>query len=107
MSIPLVTYHLASTRQDAAIAHRAIDRYTGDVVSHLLNGRHSFPPIGIFPYRSNAALSQLRAVWTPPANVPLVPSIHYPYTPNHRDYRGEFQAIPPALKVDYARRYVE
>jgi hypothetical protein len=107
MSSALVTYHLAATRQEPAISQRAIDRYTGEVVSHLLNGRHSFPPIGVFPYRSNYALSQLRAAWTPPSNQLIAPAIHYPYTPKFLDYRAEFEAVTPATKVDYIRLYVE
>ena len=107
MSSALVDYHLASTRHEPAVAHRVIDRYTGEVVSHLLNGRHRFPPIGIFPYRSTYKLSLLRASWTPLSDVVLAPTVHYPYTPKFRDYRAEFDAVTPASKVDGFHRYEE
>lgn len=107
VSSALITYHLAQSRQDSVTAQRAVDRCTGNAVSHLLNGRHKFPLANVFPYRSEYALSRLRAVWTPPAGVVIAPGVEYPYTVRGRQYPTEFEAIRPAEKVEYVRWYAE
>jgi hypothetical protein len=107
VSTALTTYHLAQSRQDSVTAQRAVDRCTGNVVSHLLNGRHQLPLVDVFPYRSEYSLAQLRAVWTPPDRLILAPKVEYPYTVRGRKYRAEFEAIRPAEKVEYVRWYAE
>lgn len=73
VSSALITYHLAQSRQDLVTAQRVVHRCTGNMVSHLLNGRHQLPLPHVFPCRSEYALSRLRAVWTPPAGLVLAP----------------------------------
>ena len=105
VSIPLVSYQVAKSQGDTNTIDRIMEDLTGDTVSYVLDGRHSFPLYRTFPYRSEHVLSQFRAVWTPRAKH-FGSMIAYPYRkPSTRDYHAEFESIVPATNVVIAARY--
>ena len=107
MSSSLETYHLAHQRQDVQTAHRAIDRYTGEVVAHLLNGRYGFPPTPLsIASRSDYSLSKLRAAWTPSRDS-FVTATRFFHAPKRRDFRADFMTITPSPNTNYVTRYAD
>lgn len=105
VSIPLVSYHIAKSKGDTQTTDRIMEDFTGDTVSYVLDGRHSFPLFRTFPYRSQSVLSQFRAVWTPQSKY-FGSRMQYPHrNPRGRDYHADFESILPAANVEIAARY--
>lgn len=101
----LVSYHLAVKSGDTTTAAKVVETMTGDSVSMLLDGRHSFPLYGTFPYRSDTVLAMLRATWTPSTRRFGLSTRHPHRRPDEHDYADEFQKIEPAASVRMAARY--
>ena len=101
----LVSYHLAVKSGDTARADKVIETLTGDSVSLLLDGRHSFPLFFENPHRVNGVLAMLRAAWTPRSKR-FGSWIQHPHrSPAAHDYAGEFEGIRPAEGVRIAAKY--
>jgi hypothetical protein len=101
----LVSYHLAVKSGDTATAEKVIETLTGDSVSLLLDGRHSFPLFFENPHRANGVLAMLRAAWTPRSKR-FGSRIEHPHrSPAAHDYAGEFEGIRPAEGVGIAAKY--
>ena len=82
-----------------------IETLTGDSVSLLLDGRHSFPLFFENPHRANSVLALLRAAWTPRSKR-FGSRIEHPHrSPAAHDYAGEFAGIRPADGVRIAAKY--
>jgi hypothetical protein len=100
-----VSCHVAVKSGDTATAEKVIETLTGDSVSLLLDGRHSFPLFFENPNRANRVLAMLRAAWSPRSKH-FSSRIQHPHrSPAGRDYAGEFQGIQPADEVRIAAKY--
>lgn len=101
----LVSYHVAVKSGDSATAAKVIETLTGDSVSMLLDGRHSFPLYFENPHQANGVLSWLRAAWTPQTRR-FGSQMRYPHRdPSAHDYAKEFEGIRAADSVGIAAKY--